>query len=61
VESPRGAIEAAVELPELLEMCAVARFVQVEHDNYQTRAVVITADAARRLDVFRRRFWLTLN
>ena len=50
-----------MELPELLEMCAVARLVQVEHDNYKAWAILITADAARRLDVFRRRFWLALN
>ena len=56
-----GAIEAAVELPELLEMRAVARLVQVKHDNHEARTIVITTDATGRLDVLRRRFWLALN
>ena len=50
-----------MELPELLEMGAVARLVQIENDNHEARTIVITTDTTSRLDVFRRRFWLALD
>ena len=50
-----------MELAEVLEVHAVARLVQVEHDNYKARTIVITTDTTGRLDVFRGGFWLALN